>query len=298
MFDIRRKLLIVGLILSATLTAGAQESAIVYLGEGQEELKPIMQGEIERLLPGIKVQFIGYQEPAAKLVIQQYNLRLLPFVFLSQGVINAPNFMPLVRDGTIDKLGNLFYIPLMKLSSFGFHILGNQKLPHQLDIYTMSFDPNSQQLLRQLIDLIRNKKADVSLRIRFITVFRPYGIDSPLGPEQIKENIHQLIIQKNYPDKFFDYVLMREGKSFADVLSAIGLEAPAIEAKEEEGLAMLKEDAELARTYGINASPTFLWENQFLYFAWERFSPVLLKALEEQEEPKTEKAETKPKKKP
>lgn len=298
MFNVQRKLLIVALILSTTLTAGAQESAIVYLGEGQEEIKPIMERDLKQLLPGIKVQFIGYQEPAAKLVIQQYNLRLLPFVFLSQGVINAPSFMPLVRDGTIDKIENLFYIPVEKLRSFGFHILGNEKLPHQLDIYTMSFEPNSQQALRELINLIRDKKADVSLRVRFVTLFRPYGIDSPRGPEEIKENIHQLIIQKNYPDKFFDYVLMRQEKSFADVLSATGLENSVIEAKEQEGLTMLKEDAELAKTYGINSPPTFLWENQFLYFSWDRFKRVLLKVLEEQKEPKREKdGKTKAKKK-
>ena len=293
-----RLILIIALVLGFSVVARAEDVAVVYLGEGQEGIKSTLERGLQQILPQIKVQFISYQEPETKQIIQQYNLRFLPFVSLSKGIVDSANFINLVRSGTIEKTGNLLYISPQALKPYGLYIVGSQKLPHQLDIYTGSICPYGQPALRELINLISNENLDVSLQVRFITTFRDYGVDSLGGPEEIKEDIRQLIIQKDYPDKFFDYILARQVMSLEDTLTANGLVDPlATQAKEQEGLGMLSQDAQLTVAYNITSSPTFFWENQYLYFSWQDFKPVISRLLEaEQKKEEVEKEEPKKKK--
>lgn len=87
--------------------------------------------------------------------------------------------------------------------------------------------------------------------------------------------------------------MMRQEKPFEDVVSAIGLTSSAIEAKEQECLKMLEENAKSAKTYGINSSYAFLWENKFIQFSWDHFEPVLLRAREQKpSKEKDEKSKT------
>ncbi|MFH1678353.1 MAG: hypothetical protein ABH914_01900 [Candidatus Omnitrophota bacterium] len=297
-------LLVSGLvsILMFLNTAYAQGAAVVYLGEEQEALKPLLEKDLKQIFPGAAVEFIHYQDPQARQIIQQFNIRFLPFVFLNEGIINTPNFMALVKNGTIEKTGNLFHLSPQTLKPYGCYVIGSKKIPGQLDVYVMSFCPFWQQALRELFDFIRNEDSGISLNIRFITNFRDYGIDSPRGPQEIKEDVRQLIIQKDYPGKLLDYILARQEMPFEDAFSSVGIDKAVIDAKEQEGLAMLNQDAQLSVFYGIDVSPAFLWENEHIYFSWQGFKPVLLEFAREQKEKKEEarkqeEQKTKPKKK-
>jgi len=275
-------LTIISILISFTNAQAQDMVAIVFLGEGQDIISPILEKDLTQILPETKIQFLDYDNPQSKQIIQQYNLRLLPFVVLSENIINNPNFMALVKEGIIEKAGNLFFISPQRLKSYGFYIVGNERSPDKLEMFTMSLDPHGQQALRELSNLIKNEELDIPLKVRFITRFREYGIDSAYGSEDIKEDIRQLVIQNDYPDKFLDYALARQVMFLEDALSASGLTLKAVEEKEEAGLAMLSQDAQIAAAYGINSSPTFLWENQHLYYTWESFKPVILGLLEEQ----------------
>ena len=277
-------LTIISILISLTNTQAQDISAVVFLGEGQDLVKPVLEKDLMQILPDSKVQFIDYSHPQTKQFIQQYSLRFLPFVVLSDNVVDNPNFMALVKEGIIEKAGNLFFISPQRLKSYGFYIIGSKEAPDTLELFTMSLDPRGQQALRDLINLIKNEQSDIPLHVRYVTTFREYGIDSAYGPQGIKEDIRQLIIQNDYPDKFFDYVLARQMMPVENAFSASGLDPKKIEEKEQDGLEMLREDAQLAAAYGINSSPTFLWENQHLYFTWESFKPVILGLLEEQRE--------------
>lgn len=275
-------LTIIAILISLTNTQAQDMVAIVFLGEGQDMISPILEKDLTKILPEAKVQFLDYDSPQSKQIIEQYNLRFLPFVVFSESVINNPNFMALVKEGIIEKAGNLFFVSPQRLKSYGFYIVGSEKSPNQLEIFTMSLDPRGQQALRELINLVKNEKLDIPLQVRYITTFREFGIDSAYGPQGIKEDIRQLIIQNDYPDKFLDYVLSRQVMPVEDALSTAGIDSEEIKEKEEAGLAMLRQDAQLAAAYGITSSPVFLWENQHLYFTWESFKPVILGLLEDQ----------------
>ena len=295
--------LIIGL--GVGVIAEAKTTALVYLGEGQEAIKQGLENSLKQAMPDIEVKFFAYQEPQTKQVIQKYNLRFLPFVSLDKGIIEDPNFITLIRRGSVDKLEDTFYIATEKLRPFGLFIVGNEKVSRQLDMYMVSLCRFGQPALRELINLIRHEGLAISLQVRFITTFRDYGVDSFGGPQEIKEDIRQLIIQKDYPEKFFNYILARQQMALADAYAAAELDSEAIEAKEQEAVVMLSQDAQLAASYGINSSPTFMWENQYLYFSWQAFKPVIMELVKEkrqeaskkQEERKEKQEEEKPEKK-
>ncbi|MCX5726929.1 MAG: hypothetical protein NT030_07160, partial [Candidatus Saganbacteria bacterium] len=124
-----------------------------------------------------------------------------------------------------------------------------------------------QQALKQLIGRIRNEGLKIDLKVRYITKFRKYGIDSLHGDDEIDEDIRQLIIQKYHPDKFSDYLLARQGSTFEKAAQISSIDLNSFTDKQGEGRKLLEEDAERAKTLGISASPTFLFEGRYIFFS-------------------------------
>jgi hypothetical protein len=120
--------------------------------------------------------------------------------------------------------------------------------------------------LRQLENYLKlYPKGKVKVKFRYITVFREFGIDSEGGPEEIKQDIRQILIQKYYPDKFWDYLdKFRQRKKIEDICQELNINADELESRFDEGMALLKEDFGLCEQLSIRDSPQFLWENQIL----------------------------------
>ncbi len=117
---------------------------------------------------------------------------------------------------------------------------------------------------------------------RLVAPYKPCGESEDLlkfsslhGPAEVEEDIRQLCIQKYEPDKFCDYLLLRNR-----ALKSADWETPAKQAsidiealkrcsQNNEGKELLKEDIKKAKELGISASPTFLYENRILIMDFE-----------------------------
>jgi len=151
-------------ILISFSNAQAQDNvAIVFMGESQDSVKPLLENDLMKILPDSKVEFVDFNHPQAQQFVQQYSLRYLPFVVLSDNVTNNPNFMTLVKEGIIEKAGNLFFISPQRLKSYGFYLIGSKRDPDKLELFTMSLEPRGQQALRELINLIKNENQEIRI---------------------------------------------------------------------------------------------------------------------------------------
>ena len=238
----------------------------IITAEGLEKAVERLEENIRRFLPEATGRRVGLKEPEAQKIIRENDVELLPFVYFKEGFEKGKEFFLLAKQGVIDRKGNVYTLNSDAIRPFGALLLKADRIPERLEVYTMSFCPYGQQALKYLIDRIQGEKLKIGLKVRYITKFRKYGIDSLHGDDEIEENIRQLVIQKYYPDKFFKYLLARPGSSFKEAAQVSGLDERAISDKQEEGRRLLEEDAKSAEKLGITASPTFLYEGRYIYY--------------------------------
>jgi glutaredoxin len=239
----------------------------VITAEGLEKSVERLEDNIRRFLPESTGRRIGLKDPEAQKIIRENDIELLPFVYFKEGFEKEKEFFLLAKQGIIDRKGNIYTLNSDAIRPFGALLLKSDRIPERLDVYTMSFCPYGQQALKYLIDRIQGEKLKIDLKVRYITKFRKYGIDSLHGDDEIEEDIRQLLVQKYYPDKFFKYLLTRPGSSFKETAKELSLDEKSISDKQEEGRRLLEEDAKSAEKLGITASPTFLYEGRYIFYS-------------------------------
>jgi hypothetical protein len=149
-----------------------------------------------------------------------------------------------------------------------------------VDLYVMSFCPYGVQAETAMkpVAALLGTKAD--FRVHYIVTVKNStleGIQSLHGPQEAKEDLRQLCVMKYYPDRFWAYI---EGinaqcypgyrdaagldRCWRNVSSALGIDAGTVTscAYGSEGLAMLREDAQIATEKRITGSPTLQTNSQ------------------------------------
>lgn len=224
-----------------------------------------IQSFSQQILPQFKHNCIDYTSEQAKEMLAKFRLATLPFVYFSKEVAESENFLTLVKQGTIDKKEGYFFIPQNRLPPTKLFLINRQNEPNRLDLFVMSQCPYGKEAERVLIEYIRANNLKIDLRLHYIVTFRKFGIDSLHGPEEIQENVWQLLMQKYYPDKFFDYLLKRNaGRSFYEVTKELEVDVQKLAAQSAEGIKLLEADFAITRELNIRSSPTIIYQNQYL----------------------------------
>jgi hypothetical protein len=138
----------------------------------------------------------------------------------------------------------------------------------------MAFCPygtQAESAMKPVVDLL-GTKADI--RVRYITTVRGSTVDSVQslhGLPEAQEDLRQICIQKNYPQKFWDYIESFNPRCYPlsqnttslntcwrNTTASLGIDSAAIEtcSTGSEGLGMLTEDEMNANQNGATASPT------------------------------------------
>lgn len=110
--------------------------------------------------------------------------------------------------------------------------------------------------------------ADKEIKIRYIVSYSDKdGFSSLHGSGEWEENVRQLLIAKYYPEKFWKYLEIRNkdyrSSRWDKAMEEAGINSKKIMKKfDKEGIELLKEEAKYSQEYGINASPSFLWEGK------------------------------------
>ena len=120
--------------------------------------------------------------------------------------------------------------------------------------------------------VLEGQKAGVpaakDVRIRYIVDYSDAnGFNSLHGSGEWEEDVRQLLIAKYYPAKLWKYLEIRNkdyrSSHWDKAMEDAGINPKKIMKKfDTEGLELLKQEAAYAKEYGVNASPTFLWEGQ------------------------------------
>ena len=144
------------------------------------------------------------------------------------------------------------------------------------DLYVMSFCPYGTQaetVMRPVVDLL-GEKADI--HIRYITTINGTTADSIQslhGPFEAKEDLRQVCVRKNYPEKLWDYIGSFNSQCYPvwqnatsllscqkNATAALGMDNNKIEgcAEGADGIAVLKSDETAADNKGVTGSPTLI----------------------------------------
>jgi glutaredoxin len=143
-----------------------------------------------------------------------------------------------------------------------------------VDLYVMAFCPygtQAENAMKPVVNLL-GMKADI--RLRYITTVRGSTVDSVQslhGLPEAQEDLRQVCIQKNYPQKFWDYIESFNARCYPlsqnpasldacrrNTTASLGIATAAIEtcATGSEGLGMLIKDETDANQNGATGSPT------------------------------------------
>ncbi len=142
--------------------------------------------------------------------------------------------------------------------------------PGVLEIFVMSQCPYGAMAENLVIEAQKAGQipADKTVKLRYIVNYdEKAGFQSLHGSAEWEENIRQLLIAKYYPTKFWKYLEIRNkdyrSSRWDKAMEEAGINVKKITKKfDTEGVELLKAEAAYTQEYGVNASPSFLWEGK------------------------------------
>lgn len=142
--------------------------------------------------------------------------------------------------------------------------------PGVMEIFVMSQCPYGAMAENLVIQAKKDGKlpADKDIKIRYIVSDDGKGgFNSLHGSGEWEENVRQLLIAKYYPSKYWKYLEIRNkdyrSSRWDKAMEEAGINSKKIMKKfDKEGIELLKQEAKYSGEYGVNASPTFLYEGK------------------------------------
>lgn len=144
----------------------------------------------------------------------------------------------------------------------------------KVELFVMSFCPygvQAESFMKPVADLFGNK---AEIKIRFIAQAGNSldSVQSLHGSVEAKEDLRQLCIMKNYPEKYWNYLAVFNNDCYPiyrnetaldscwkSSASAAGIDSAKIEScVNADALALIKADGQAAGAYGVSGSPTLI----------------------------------------
>ncbi|MDP8259928.1 MAG: hypothetical protein P9L96_02865 [Candidatus Gygaella obscura] len=224
----------------------------------------------EKLFRGMTLEHIDYATKIGKEVAGRAGLTALPAVVFEKGIESAKSFNRATASGMVKKSGSSDYYLGSDMLLKGQLFLDRKEKADTLTLFVMSYCPFSVALENALIEKINNDNLDLKLEFKYIfSKDKDGNMVSLHGKEEMHENIEQMIVQKYYPDKFFDYILCRNKDiknrdTWRECATSFGMDPKEIEIKAfEENKVLVEESEKLCRGLDVKASPTIFWQNNY-----------------------------------
>jgi thioredoxin 1 len=140
-----------------------------------------------------------------------------------------------------------------------------------LQAFVVARCPFGLQMQRIMADIIsESKETEKYLIVRYIGSVDEENntIKAMHGDVEAQENLRQICIREEQPDKYWDYVrcYMREGKT-ADCLESVAVDVDELDSCTNDtsrGLVYSQEDFDLASKFKVTGSPTMLMNDQIV----------------------------------
>ena len=139
-----------------------------------------------------------------------------------------------------------------------------------LELFVMSYCPYGVQAEEKLLPIVKEFGDKIDFKLQFIAQEKKESSAQDITPftslhgyPEVAENIRQLLIAQEYPDRYLDYILCRGKKldtSWENCAEKLGIDVAGIQAlfDSPEAEQLFRENITRAAELGINASPTIL----------------------------------------
>lgn len=145
-----------------------------------------------------------------------------------------------------------------------------------VELFVMSFCPYGVKAENNILPVVKLLGSAIDFKIRYIVQVAGTTINdvqSLHGINEAKEDARQLIIMRDYPAKFYDYILQFNAKCYQygqdaakldtcwkNLSKSLGMDSAKIEAAaySAAGIELLKADEAAASKYGASGSPTLI----------------------------------------
>ena len=139
-----------------------------------------------------------------------------------------------------------------------------------LELFVMSYCPYGVQAEEKIIPIIKEFGNKIDFKLQFIAQEKEEPSPQDITPfvslhgyPEVAENIRQLLIAREYPDRYLDYILCRGKKlekSWEDCAEKLGMDVAKIQElfDSPEAEQLFRENIRRAAELGIKASPTIL----------------------------------------
>jgi hypothetical protein len=142
---------------------------------------------------------------------------------------------------------------------------GTSSSPVTIDLFVMSQCPYGVQAETGVLDALAAFGSDLQVNVRFIVSEAGTSFNSLHGQPELDENLRQLCIVQNYPDKYFDYLECfnpnyRNAEVQFDLCAdQLGMDKSLITGcmDDDVTIQMLRDDIGLTQEYGVRGSPTY-----------------------------------------
>jgi hypothetical protein len=217
------------------------------------------------IFPGMKLDILELDTEAGKAFKEKYDIKMLPAYLFGENAQKAQNFNNV--KGSFKKVDNGF---LIMPDAVGASLnISRERIPGKVLLFISSLSDQANEVTSEAIKRIKNKPDAYNFEFHYLAFKDEEGnIVSKRGIGEIEENIRQLVVKKQFPDKYLDYVVERGknvGSSYwEDSATAVGLDPAIIKksAQSTEGKVLLEEDVKLANELEVGGDVVFFVNNQ------------------------------------
>ena len=142
-----------------------------------------------------------------------------------------------------------------------------------VELFVMSYCPYGVQAEEKIIPIVKKFGDQINFKLQFIAQETEEPSAQEITPftslhgyPEVAENIRQLLIAQEYPDRYLDYILCRGrklDKTWEDCAQKLGIDVAKIQAVFDtpEAEQIFRENIARAAALGVRASPTILVDN-------------------------------------
>ncbi len=252
-------------VLSILLCSSVSAEISLTIISNEDSIPNDIISGLNRYLGNFSYNYYSDNSEDVKVLLDGLDLNYRPIVIYDKDKLEDSELKSLKEKRLVDKSGDYLLFSYYRLRSVtSLEVIDRELKPNELGIFCMSLCPYGGRAVLNIVRFIDRYNLPIKLKFYFIADYENGYLDSMHGDDEIEENVHQLLIEKYWPDKLYDYFLLTEKMSRFQALGELGIPYKKIDNLREEGQRLLIENIKTAKELNVHASPTFIWENKYL----------------------------------
>lgn len=226
---------------------------------------------LKKKFPGLTVGYVYYPLSAAQKLIRDLSIQGLPAYIFGKEVDKEDNFYPIKDDFSL--IGDAYLLKLQKTGMSYF--LNRPIIKNTFDLFISLFEKDSMAVLEAT--------KEFKPTLHFLITQGESGFTAKGGAAEVEENLRGVCVAKNYPEKFWDYLICRakniNSAYWEDCLGTAASSSIKSCARGLQGEQLLKENINLNKELQIMSGPTYLLNNREVFSTQGKVTKQELKKI-------------------